>query len=841
MEVLYLENNTLVGSIPAELGNLTNLKKLYLGNHDRLDPTNRLSGSIPAELGNLVLLEILNLEYNNLTGQIPPELGNLTNLTFLYSSGNSLTGPIPAEIGNLTELRVLDLRYNNLTGSIPAEIGNLAKLGSLRLRGNYLTGSIPKELGRLASLRELNLWSNNLRSSIPKEIWSLPHLENLYLSGNRLTGQIPADIGNLTGLTGLGLGRNNFTGPIPEELWKLTRLGWLSLNDNDFTGSIPAEIENLTRLDALYLNNNNFAGPIPVEIGNLKYMRYLDLNRNLLTGSIPSEIANMANLERLYLHHNYLTGCIPENVAQLREQLGFHYRPNPQRRGYLPVCSHRAVPSVALLELDEDSEVTYEVALSADPLADVTVEITVAEGAVTVQPTSLLFTAQSWSTPQTVTVRATWDDDFEDESAILEHHVKDLKPVVLPVSIRDVSHITCTNSSPAVGGDARLVGNCTALLRAREALESSSSLLNWSINQPIADWDGIGTTDGKVTTLDINNRELTGSIPVKLADLLDLTRLDLSHNTLTDSIPIELSGLTNLTWLNLGYNDLGGEIPTELGGLANLTGLILNDNRLTGAIPATLGNLTLLETMHLHSNNITGCIPANVAQLGRQIGPGYVLNPQERGNLPNCGIAVLSLSLLELDENTEATYEVVLSADPFADMMVEIKVTGEEDAVTVHPTSLLFTVQNWNTPQTVTVRAVVDDDRDDDLVTLEHHVPDIDPILLPVKVVDVTVISNEASTVPQTFALWGNYPNPFNSSTRIEFDLPEPAMIHLEITDLLGRRVQTLPARFIGAGTHKTIVLDASDLSSSTYLYRLVAVYDGGEEHVQHGRMLLIK
>ena len=53
----------------------------------------------------------LNLSHNQLTGSIPPEIGNLTNLTYLNLESNQLTGSIPSEIGNLTNLTELKL-YN---------------------------------------------------------------------------------------------------------------------------------------------------------------------------------------------------------------------------------------------------------------------------------------------------------------------------------------------------------------------------------------------------------------------------------------------------------------------------------------------------------------------------------------------------------------------------------------------------------------------------------------------------------------------------------------------------------------------------------------------------------
>ena len=90
--------------------------------------------------------DTLNLGWNGLTGSIPPEIGNLTNLTELYLNENQLTGSIPSEIGNLTNLYGLSLRYNQLTGPIPSEIGNLVNLTSLRLSSNQLTGEIPESI-----------------------------------------------------------------------------------------------------------------------------------------------------------------------------------------------------------------------------------------------------------------------------------------------------------------------------------------------------------------------------------------------------------------------------------------------------------------------------------------------------------------------------------------------------------------------------------------------------------------------------------------------------------------------------------------------------------------------
>ncbi|MEE9532069.1 MAG: hypothetical protein V3W52_13835, partial [Syntrophobacteria bacterium] len=59
----------------------------------------------------------INLRNNLLTGSIPPELGNLSNLQSLRLHVNQLSGDIPAELGNLANLQAIILEFNQLTGT----------------------------------------------------------------------------------------------------------------------------------------------------------------------------------------------------------------------------------------------------------------------------------------------------------------------------------------------------------------------------------------------------------------------------------------------------------------------------------------------------------------------------------------------------------------------------------------------------------------------------------------------------------------------------------------------------------------------------------------------------
>lgn len=87
-----------------------------------------------------------------------------------------------------------------------------------------------------------------------------------------------------------------------------------------------------------------------------------------------------------------------------------------------------------------------------------------------------------------------------------------------------------------------------------------------------------------------------------------------------------------------------------------------------------------------------------------------------------------------------------------------------------------------------------------------------------------TTVSNEqVSNLPHTVELNQNYPNPFNPSTTIVFGLPESGKVHLEVFDVLGRKVATLINGELKTAGRHTLNFDAKNLSSGMYIYRLQA------------------
>ena len=94
--------------------------------------------------------------------------------------------------------------------------------------------------------------------------------------------------------------------------------------------------------------------------------------------------------------------------------------------------------------------------------------------------------------------------------------------------------------------------------------------------------------------------------------------------------------------------------------------------------------------------------------------------------------------------------------------------------------------------------------------------------------------------LPETFTLAQNYPNPFNPATTISYDLPERSDVRLEVFNMLGQRVALLADGQVQSGSH-SVVFDASNLSSGTYIARISAHGNSGEQFVQTMTMQLVK
>ncbi|MGA3245717.1 MAG: T9SS type A sorting domain-containing protein [Bacteroidota bacterium] len=109
----------------------------------------------------------------------------------------------------------------------------------------------------------------------------------------------------------------------------------------------------------------------------------------------------------------------------------------------------------------------------------------------------------------------------------------------------------------------------------------------------------------------------------------------------------------------------------------------------------------------------------------------------------------------------------------------------------------------------------------------------------------VNPVSEVSETLvhPSEYSLGLNYPNPFNSSTWIEYSVPWPSLVTLKLIDVLGREVATIVSGERDPGKHK-VEWNAGKNPSGVYFYRLVARPLAGvqaKEYTQTQKLILLK
>ncbi len=365
----YYNNSNIITNLPSSIGNLSNLKELYL-QHNQID-------SIPDELNNLSLLEKLDIsylsEYNagaytTYLEYMPSNFNGLTNLEDLNMNYTMYQGNIDFSL--LTNLKTFNAYKNRITGlklpSIPAQkywtVTENTYLSCIEVEttelSNWNTGvhHISKDNGvifsdncsgnavplaeRLAlidlfnfskhSTSTWNNWDNDTNSLSNVGAWQgvttdtingQKHVIGLEL--NNLVDTIPTSIQNLTQLktcifndatnhpfNSLGLGFGN-----------LNQLEFFQLKG--FNGdSLPTNFGNLSNLKTLNLGHRYSSNyyqvdltTLPQSIGNLQNLETFNIYRSEIT-ALPNSIGNLNNLEHLNVTYSKLT-TLPESIGRL--------------------------------------------------------------------------------------------------------------------------------------------------------------------------------------------------------------------------------------------------------------------------------------------------------------------------------------------------------------------------------------------------------------------------------------------------------------------------------------------------------------------------------------------
>jgi hypothetical protein len=90
--------------------------------------------------------------------------------------------------------------------------------------------------------------------------------------------------------------------------------------------------------------------------------------------------------------------------------------------------------------------------------------------------------------------------------------------------------------------------------------------------------------------------------------------------------------------------------------------------------------------------------------------------------------------------------------------------------------------------------------------------------------------------IPENYSVLQNFPNPFNPSTIIKYQIPQNSFVSLKVYNSLGQETATLVNGMVNAGSYE-VQLNASNLSSGVYYY----VIKAGNNFVQTKKMILMK
>ena len=554
-------------------------------------------------------------------------------------------------------------------------------------------------------------------------------------------------------------------------------------NESTLTTLTAGDFTGLTNLTALTLNDNGLSSLPALVFTDLTKLTTLNLSNNALS-SLPAGVFDtLSVLTTLKLKGNSALACLPAIPASVTT-----LELDKAKTAY-SACGAALTLGASSVTVTKGTTATYTVVLAEAPTGDVTVTPASSATAKVTVSGALTFTTSNWSTTQTVTVtgvaagtatisHTTSGGGYDNASAgsvtakVPETDLCIRTPQVRDAVVAAVSGKTTCGAitkadlagigalsvvgDPALtslkSGDFAGLTNLTTLSLPLNALSSlpadvfdpltKLTTLFLSGNRLSTLPAGVFDKLTELTTLGLDYNGLS-SLPAGVFDnLTKLTTLLLSHNSLS-SVPAGVfDELTELEALPLSHNSLTSLPAGVLDNLTELAVLLLDDNSLT-SLPARLfDNLTRLKTLDLSGNQDLACLPG----IPRSVDLDHCPDCVDFKRYAACGAAVTVTPIaVTMPRGTTATYTVVLDEHPRTEVLV-VPASGAKAIATVPEIGepergeLLFTLDNWSTPQTVTVTGVTAG-----VATISHTARDggYDGV----KVADVAVTVTETETV----------------------------------------------------------------------------------------------